>query len=227
MVAGLADTQVTEVAIPQDTPELDLLAQAAAAALGLQTFFPAAQNIMAVAVAASVFWVREVMAAAAQRALRAPQQTAAAAALPVRREALQVLPFHPVGVAHMAAAAAVEYGFRAVAPNTRILAQAASAQSVLSGPVRRAHSHRQIRETYKCPIIQACGASPNSFKVAVRDCGQHLPARLRLARLQRFQPRPPLSPSRPQLVRVFQLRLQVTQPHPHRAVSQELVRPRP
>jgi hypothetical protein len=52
----------------------------------------------------------------------------------------------------------------------------------LSGPVQRAHSHRQTQGTYKCLIIPAYGASPSSFKVAVRDCGHNFPARRRLAR---------------------------------------------
>ena len=148
MVAGLADTQAMGVAIAQAIPEMVTLALEEEEALGLQTGLPAARNIMGLAVAALVFWVREVTVPAAQRALRAQQQTAAAAALLVRRGVLQVLPFRPVGVAHMAAEAAVDYTFRAVAPNLRIMAQAASAQSASSGRVPPAHSHRQTQGTY-------------------------------------------------------------------------------
>jgi hypothetical protein len=86
-------------------------------------------------------------------------------------------------VAAIAAALVVRMALAAAAGTSLEMAVLAlSEQSVLSGPVRRAPSHRLIQGTYKCPVIPACGASPSSFKVAVRDCGLRHPARQRLAR---------------------------------------------
>jgi hypothetical protein len=171
---------------------LGVLAQRVLAALAIQAEVAAALVDILRSAAMAQMELLAAAAAAAALGYLAELLVAVAHRLPGVQVAPAVLTA-PTGP--LAAAAAYTVGLGAAQVEALVL----RALSVSSTPVQRARSHRPIRGTYKCPVIPAYGRSPSSFKVAVRDCGLRYPVRLRLAQ-QRFQVRPRLCRSRPQLV---------------------------